>query len=46
MLDRDPFKKRREVMVAIIDAQEFSALKYVKVTSSDLRDRDGIPVVL
>ena len=34
------------MVVALIDTQEFASLEDVEVTSADLRDRDGIPVVL
>ena len=46
MLYGDPIQERHEVVVALINTQEFSALEDVEVTATDLGDRDGIPVVL
>ena len=34
------------MVVALINTQEFASLEDVEVPSADLRDRDGIPVVL
>jgi hypothetical protein len=34
------------VVAALVNTQEFAALEDVEVTSADLRDRDGITMVL